>query len=264
MKKIYSHNYHPHNTPYHDTIIMRELWDLNISAGQISASLAKAQKLNEIDKIHVWSIRIIVDSNKLGKFKDKDKETNLERLIYLIDSFLEPEFIVNYGVFEVDNIPFSDIETWTAVWPFKKQWVGDKDYIAVYRSESSGFDQYSAQVRGIKLDGINEYNIREYGYSDKWEDIVNCMIHSKFVVTERTTLMCLAVLTGTPTILVSKPKLEMFLGNEMRPVLVGNGNLGLTYNVSHYENNKIMQKYFTGIKNIDAGNLKDEMRNRMG
>jgi hypothetical protein len=243
---------------------MRELWDLNVTAGQISASLAKAQKINEISDMHVWSIRIIVDAKRLGKFKEKDKETNLQRLIFLIDSFAKPEFMVSYTVFEADNIPFTDVETWTAIWPFQKQWVGDKDYIAVYKAESTGFDQYTAQVRGIKLDGINEYNVREYGYSDTWEDIVNCMIHSKFVVTERTTLMCLAALTGTPTILVSKPKLEMFLGNEMRPVLLGNGNLGLTYNVSHYEDNKIVQKYFTGIKNVDAGDLRNEMRNRMG
>lgn len=264
MQKIYSTNYHPNNTPYHDTLIMRELWDLNVTAGQISASLAKAQKINEISDMHVWSIRIIVDGKRLGKFKEKDKETNLQRLIFLIDSFAKPEFMVTYTVFEADDIPFTDVEIWTAVWPFKKQWIGDKDYIAVYKAESKGFDQYAAQVRGIKLDGINEHNVREYGYSDTWEDIVNCMIHSKFVVTERTGLVCLAALTGTPTILVSKPKLEMFLGNEMRPVLLGNGNLGLTYNVSHYEDNKIVQKYFTGIKNIDAGDLRDEMRNRVG
>lgn len=243
---------------------MRELWDLNVTAGQISASLAKAQKINEISDMHVWSIRIIVDGKRLGKFKEKDKETNLQRLIFLIDSFAKPEFMVTYTVFEADDIPFTDVEIWTAVWPFKKQWIGDKDYIAVYKAESKGFDQYAAQVRGIKLDGINEHNVREYGYSDTWEDIVNCMIHSKFVVTERTGLVCLAALTGTPTILVSKPKLEMFLGNEMRPVLLGNGNLGLTYNVSHYEDNKIVQKYFTGIKNVDAGDLRNEMRNRMG
>lgn len=264
MQKIYSTNYHPNNTPYHDTLIMRELWDLNVTAGQISASLAKAQKINEISDMHVWSIHIIVDGKRLGKFKEKDKETNLQRLIFLIDSFAKPEFMVTYTVFEADDIPFTDVEIWTAVWPFKKQWIGDKDYIAVYKAESKGFDQYAAQVRGIKLDGINEHNVREYGYSDTWEDIVNCMIHSKFVVTERTGLVCLAALTGTPTILVSKPKLEMFLGNEMRPVLLGNGNLGLTYNVSHYEDNKIVQKYFTGIKNIDAGDLRDEMRNRVG
>ena len=264
MQKIYSTNYHPNNTQYHDTLIMRELWDLNVTAGQISASLAKAQKINEISDIHVWSIRIIVDAKKLGKFKDKDKETNLERLVYLINSFTKTDFVVDYTIFEVDNIPFSDIETWTSIWPFKKQWIGDKDYIAVYKAESTGFDQYTAQVRGIKLDGINEYNIREFGYSDKWEDIVNCMIHAKFVVTERTTLMCLAILTSTPILLVSKPKLEMFLGNEMRPVLLGNGNLGLTYNVSHFEENKIVQKYFTGVKNIDVSDLRNEMRNRMG
>lgn len=264
MQKIYSTNYHPNNTPYHDTLIMRELWDLNVTAGQISASLAKAQKINEISDIHVWSIRIIVDAKKLGKFKERDKETNLQRLIFLIDSFAKPEFMVTYTIFEADDIPFTDVETWTAIWPFQKQWVGDKDYIVVYKAESTGFDQYTAQVRGIKLDGINEHNIREFSYSDKWEDIVNCMIHAKFVVTERTTLMCLAILTGTPILLVSKPKLEMFLGNEMRPVLLGNGNLGLTYNVSHYEDNKIVQKYFTGVKNVDAGDLRNEMRNRMG
>ena len=53
----------------------------------------------------------------------------------------------------------------------------------------------------------------------------------------------------------------MYLDGEMRPILYGNGNLGMAWNIDHYDDN-IKQGYFNApFKNVSVEELEDEMRN---
>jgi len=251
---------------YDDTLIIKDMWDLGVSGSQIAMSIARAQKIHEVKGLMKWSILILVDEKKVGKFKESDKETNLDRLKFICNSFLQPEFEVIYTIATVPNIPYKDTEVFTSLWPFKKQWIGDGDYIMIYRASEFGFDSYTVKTRGIHLPGniYKDYNIREFDYTDKWEDLVEAMVHAKMIVSERTTLLALALFTQTPTLLVSQPKLEMFLDGKMRPVLYGNGNLGMSWNVDHY-NEKIEQDYMNApFYNVDINEIENEVRNRMG
>lgn len=251
---------------YNETIIIKDMWDLGVSASQIAMSLSKAQKLYEIDQCLGWNILLLVDEKSVGKFKEADEETNLDRLKFIVNSFKNPDFEVSYTIATVPNIPYKDTEIFTSLWPFEKRWIGDGDYVLVYRAGEFGFDSYTVKTRGIPLPGslYRDYNVKEFSYTTKWETLVDLMIHSKMVVAERTTLLALALFTNTPTLLVTQPKLEMFLDGKMRPLLYGNGNLGMAWNVDHYDG-QINQSYFKApLYNVSADEVENEMRDRLG
>lgn len=251
---------------YNDKLIIKDMWDLGVSGSQIAMSIAKAQKLYEIDQCLGWSILILVDEKRLGRFKESDKETNLERLKFLINNFKQPTgFEVVYTIATVKDIPYKDTEIFTSLWPFEKQWKGGGGYVLNYKATEFGFDSYVGKTRGIHLPGqiYKDYRIEQFSYRDKWEDVLEWMIHADLVVSERTTMLAMAMWTNTPTLLVSQPKVEMFLDGEMRPILYGNGNLGMTWNVDHFTD-KIEQDYFRApLKNVAVDELEDEMRNRL-
>lgn len=250
---------------YDDTLLIKDMWDLGVSGSQIAMSIAKAQKIHQLSPLMGWSIRIVVSEAHLGKFKETDRETNLDRLKFLTRNFKQPEFPVTYTIATVEDIPYKDTEIFTSLWPFEKQWIGDGDYIMVYRSHSFGFDSYTVKTRGIPVPAAYKYNIVEFDYSDPWDKLTEKLIHCKCVVSERTTLAALCLFTNTPTFMVSQPKLEMYLDGEMRPLLYGNGNLGMSWNIDHYINNRVEQKYFDApFKNINGDDLEDEMRNWLG
>ena len=251
---------------YDDRLIIKDMWDLGVSGSQIAMSIAKAQKFYEVAKplAFTWSILLVVDEKKLGKFKDSDKETNLDRLKFLTRNFKKPaEFEVAFTIATVEDIPYKDTEIFTSLWPFEKQWKGGGGYVLTYRATEFGFDDYTAKTRGIHLPGqiYKDYRIEEFNYTDKWDKVLDAMIHADLVVSERTTLLAMALWTNTPTLLVSQPKLEMYLDGKMRPVLYGNGNLGMSWNIDHYDGN-IKQDYFDApFKNVSVEELEDEMRN---
>jgi len=212
----------------------------------------------------VWSILLVVDENKLDKFKESDKETNLDRLKFLTRNFKQPDnFEVAYTIATVKDIPYKDTEVFTSLWPFTKQWKGGGGYVLTYRASEFGFNSYSVKTRGIHLPGniYKDYRIEEFSYRDKWDDVLDWMIYADLVVAERTTLLAMALWTNTPTLLVSQPKLEMYLDGKVRPILYGNGNLGMSWNVDHYDGT-IKQDYFDApLKNVGVEELEDEMRN---
>lgn len=275
MNVIYSNK-----TPsYHhdDTLLIKDMWDLGVSGSQIAMSLAKAQKIHESlgYLLMSWNILILVPEDACGKFKEEDSETNLDRLKFLTQSFQKPDFEVTYTIATVSHVPFKDTEIFTSAWPFKKQWIGDGDYMMIKEPFPAGFDSYHVKTRGISLDKAykhakdNNLNIKMFDYNTKWSDLVDDMIHCKYVIGERSALLALAFFTNTPTFMLSAPAHTIYLDGKERPILFGNGNLGMTWNVDYYDKH-ITQKYidspfFNVDQNVNLDKvIKDEMRNWLG
>ncbi len=282
MNVIYSNR----TLAYHhdDTLLIKDMWDLGVSGSQIAMSLAKAQRIYESLKysfadnetfIMGWNILILVSEDACGKFKEEDFETNLDRLKFLTQSFKKPEFEVGFTISTVSQIPFKDTEIFTSLWPFEKQWIGDGDYVMIKEPFPSGFDSYHAKTRGISLEKAfkhakdNGLEVKMFDYKTKWSDLVDDMIHCKYVISERSTLLALALFTNTPTFMLSAPAHKIYLDGQERPVLFGNGNLGMTWNVDHYDK-YITQSYMTvPFFNVDQNDnldriVKDEMHNWLG
>ena len=264
---------------YHhdDTLLIKDMWDLGVSGSQIAMSLAKAQRIHESlgYLLMSWNILILVPEDKCGKFKEEDFETNLDRLKFLTQSFQKPDFEVAYTIATVPHVPFKDSEIFTSLWPFKKQWIGDGDYVMIKEPFPTGFDSYHVKTRGISLDKAfkhaedNNLKVKMFDYKTKWSDLVEDMIHCKYIISERSTLLALALFTNTPTFMLSAPAHTIYLDGKERPVLFGNGNLGMTWNIDYYDKH-ITQKYIDSpFFNVDHNlNLdkviKDEMHHWLG
>lgn len=275
MNVIYSNK----TLSYHhdDTLLIKDMWDLGVSGSQIAMSLAKAQRIHESlgYLLMSWNILILVPEDACGKFKEQDFETNLDRLKFLTQSFQKPEFEVAYTIATVPHVPFKDTEVFTSLWPFEKQWIGDGDYIMIKEPFPAGFDSYHVKTRGISLDKAykhakdNNLKIKMFDYKTKWSDLVDDMIHCKYIISERSTLLALALFTNTPTFMLSAPAHTIYLDGKERPILFGNGNLGMTWNVDYYDKH-ITQKYidspfFNVDQNVNLDKvIKDEMHNWLG
>lgn len=239
-------------------IYINPIHDMGIVLSSISNALTEQYKMillgQQERKIH---LDIVVQANQTGKFKEQDPESNLERLEYLISLFdnLVP---ITYNVIQVEKIPFRSHALYTSLWPLKKRWIGDEDYIMLKRNAEYGYQDFEDnQTRGIKPYDLKLYakekgiQIIEFDYTDKFEWIVEKILHSRFVVSEYSAMGIIATFLRCPLKIFSEKELLTING---KTITFGNGNLGINPRVDFPNNESVIQAYETSIENITMEN----------
>lgn len=238
-------------------IYINPIHDVGIILSSVSNALTEQYKMillgQQERKIH---LDIVIQANQTGKFKEQDPESNLERLKYLISLFdeLVP---ITYNIIQVEKIPFRSHAIYTSLWPFKKTWVGDKNYIMLKRNANGYHDFKNNQTRGLSFNNLKLYakekqmQIIEFDYSDKFEWIVENIIHSRFVVSEYSAMAIIATFLKCPLKIFSEKKLGEHNG---RTITFGNGNLGINPRVDFPNNTNLIQGYENSIENITMEN----------
>ena len=182
-------------------------------------------------------ITILVEERFIGKFKPEDKETNLDRIIFLCNEFEEP-IDIKYSVYCVDRFKVGDEifrshDCHNALWSFKRKNIGDKPTIMLKTPSSQGYQPYGYKTRNIDMRNVELYakahklDIIEYDYTQRFDDILNNMIRCQRVYSERSGISLLAVFSHTPLYLVTEKKMVMELEGIERPLTWGSGNLTL-------------------------------------
>lgn len=242
-----------------DILVINQCYDVGLVIVNISNRLTEHLKLFEMGlKSKNLNLSIIINQNEIGKFKIEDKETNLERLIFICEQFESNGLLLNFNIYSYEKpLPYLTHEYSNSFWQFKKKWIGDKNQIMIKRSSDIGYNNYSMASRNIDLNFAYQYakeqqlNVIEFDYTDKFENLLHNMIHSKFVISERSGLTVLATFSNVPVYLVTEEKLTFTIDGEERFISWGNGNLSLSDRIDHIIDGKIEQKYFNGfLKNI--------------
>jgi hypothetical protein len=198
-------------------------------------------------------LAIIIESSKIGKFKTEDLETNLDRIVFICNQFENNGLNLNFNIYGFEKeIPFLEQEISKSFWTFKDKWIGDKKQIMVKKSSSFGYDSFGFRTRNINLKMAYDYaeknnlEIVEFDYADRFANVLENMIHSKFVISERSGLMVMAAFAKVPVYLVSEQRLCINIDNEERLLTWGNGNLTTSSRIEHIEDGNIEQSYFKG------------------
>jgi hypothetical protein len=236
-----------------DIIFLRDLKDTSMMVSSISNRLAHQYKLIMMGILEPpIKITILVEERFIGKFKPEDKETNLDRIIFLCNEFEQPVDI-EYSIYSVDRFKvrdeiFRSHDCHNALWSFKRKHIGNKKTIMMKTPSSQGYQPYGYKTRGINLRNVELYakvnglDIIEYNYSHRFDDILNNMIQSQRVYSERTGLSLLAVFSHTPLYLVTEKKMVMELEGVERPLTWGSGNLTLNQACDQMINGVYTQK----------------------
>lgn len=235
MKLLYGNKV---NFSEQDIIFLRDLKDTSMMVSSISNRLAHQYKLVMMGILEPpIKITILVEERFIGKFKPEDKETNLDRIIFLCNEFEEP-IDIQYSVYSVDRFKVKDEifrshDCHNSLWSFKRKHIGDHNTIMIKTPSNDGYQPYGYRTRNINMSQAElyaksfGYDVVEYDYTQPFDDVLNNMIHTQRVYSERTGISLLAVFSHTPLYLVTEKKMVMELEGIERPLTWGSGNLTL-------------------------------------
>ena len=249
-----------------DIILLPGCFNVAMVSTTIANTLAHNLKLYSSGLIHnKIKICIVINEYEKDKHKEEDKETNLERLVFLCNEFESNGLDIHYSIFSVNQINYVAHEQCNSMWYFKKQWVGDKNQIMVKKSSPGGYSQFEFRTRNINLDFVYEYaeeknlEIVEFDYSNKFDWILNEMIHSKFIVSEFGGLPILGTFAKCPVFIVTEGLISVVVGGKRRVVTYGNGNLSTSSIIDHINQGLIEQKPYGGFPKCITPKDKNEL-----
>lgn len=232
-----------------DIIILNTCWDSGLVITTIANRLTEYLKLYKLKlKNKDAKIAIVLSKSELGKFKSEDEETNLQRVKFICEQFESNGLNLNFNIYasskELKYIPHEYVNS---MWYFKKKWIGDKNQIMIKKSSSIGWKGLGDN-RGIDLSPFYDtsYNVIEFDYTNNFSWILENMIHSKYVVSERSGLTTLGTFSQVPVYLVTHKKIEVFMNNKSRLITWGNGNLTTSNRIDEVKNGNITQGYYEG------------------
>jgi len=221
-----------------DIIFLRDLKDTSMIVSSISNRLAHQYKLIAMGIIEPpINITILVEERFIGKFKPEDKESNLDRIIFICNEFETP-VPINYSIYCVDRFKIKDEffrshDCHNSLWSFKRKHIGDKKTILVKKPSNVGYQPYGYATRNIDMSNTELYakmhgfDIIEFDYTDRFSDILENMIHCQRVYSERSGIALLAVFSHTPLYLVTEKPMVMNIEGKDTPLTWGSGNLTL-------------------------------------
>lgn len=232
-----------------DIIILNNCWDAGLTIVTIANRLTEYLKLYKLGlKDKNARIAIILSNNELGKFKEEDEETNLDRIKFTCHQFDDNGLILNFNIYaSTENLKYASHEYVNSMWYFKRKWVGDKNQIMIKKSSSVGWTGLG-NTRNIDLSSFYDtsYEIIEFDYTNRFDWIIDNMIHSKYVVSERSGLTTLGTFSQVPVYLVAPKKIEIFMNGKNRPLTWGNGNLTTSNRIDNVIDGNITQGYYEG------------------
>ena len=240
-----------------EIILLPRCFDVGMVVTTISNVLTHYLKLNQLG-YHDKDVDICLMIDQPEKFKKEDEETNLDRLKFVCSQFESNGLNINYNIYQTKSkLEYLAHESTNSLWYFKKQWIGDRNQIMIKRPSTTGYSGFEWKNRGLNLEFAyqyaeeNELEIIEFDYTNKFDWILEQMIHSKLIVSDRSGLTILGTFAKCPVILVTQEQITMYIGNEKRVATWGNGNLSLSSIIDHVNNGQIEQKWFDGyLRNI--------------
>ena len=237
-----------------DIVLLPSCFNAALVSTTIANTLTHNLKLYNCGLIdNTIKICIVINDYEKGKYKEEDKETNLERLIFICNEFETNGLDIHYSIFSVDQINYAAHEQCNSMWYFKRKWIGDKNQIMVKKSSPVGYSQFEFKTRNINLDFVYEYaeeknlEVIEFDYSSKYDWLLNEMIHSKFIVSEFGGLSILGVFAQCPVFIVTEGLISIVIGGERKVVTYGNGNLSTSSIIDHINQGSIEQKPYNGF-----------------
>ena len=240
-----------------EVILLPRCFDIGMVVTTISNVLTHYLKLNQLG-YHDKDVNICLMIDQPEKFKREDKETNLDRLEFVCSQFESNGLNINYNIYRTENkLKYLPHESTNSLWYFKKQWIGDRNQIMIKRPSETGYSGFEWKNRGLNLEFAYQYakenglKIIEFDYTNKFDWILEEMVHSKLIICDRSGLSILVTFAKCPVILVTQEQITMYIGNEERVVTWGNGNLSLSSIIDHVNKGQIEQKWFDGyLRNI--------------
>jgi len=249
MKRLYSSGSYFSIQHADDIIVLNTCWDSGLVITSIANRLTEYLKLHKLRlKPRDAKIAIILSKTELDKFKPEDEETNLSRVKFICEQFEDNGLNLNFNIYtSAEELKYASHEYVNSMWYFKRKWIGDKNQIMIKKSSNVGFDGFGDN-RGIDLSPFYDtsYDIIEFDYTNKFDWILDNMIHSKYVVSERSGLTTLGTFSQVPVYLVTNKKIEIFMNNKNRLITWGNGNLTTSNRIDNVTNGNITQGYYEG------------------
>ena len=128
-----------------------------------------------------YAISILI--HKVEKFKESDPETNFERIKWIVENSMPPKNGVVVSFYEVGMLKGVRTPTFPSyIWPMKKQWTGNGDYISFSRINKTA-DRYDGikDAESALLAAIEEMGVeaREITYTTPIEEACDIMIDAK-------------------------------------------------------------------------------------
>jgi hypothetical protein len=173
-------------------------------------------------KIRPWPkhVGIFVPSAHLNGIRSQDhfKNTTLETLEWFLNNLVEPPGGIIISIYSYENLypglnnPYNG---WS-IWPLKRKWVGDGDYVTVQKMAkySKGANGTSKKITAAKKIGHLDFiqNIEKYcpylvktiEYGDE-ESATELLVHSKRHFAYTGGSYYLAALVDTPTVCYGFP-----------------------------------------------------------
>jgi len=160
--------------------------------------------------------KVSVLLNHLGKKKIEDPETHYHRVKWFYKNAVPPRNGMIVSFYEAKNLVY-DVATqysFDYIWPFKKKWIGDGDYVTFQRLEEAVLyapwhknhakDSYGLQEKLISLLKSEGYKIKFVDYTTALDDLYQTLISSKCHFTYPGSSYTVAVALGMPVAAYSK------------------------------------------------------------
>lgn len=239
-----------------EVILLPRCYDIGMIVTTIANVLTHYLKLYKLG-FHDKNVDICLVIDNPKKFKEEDEETNLERIQFVCNSFESNGLDISYSIYQSNDLNYLPHESTNSMWYFKKQWIGDKPQIMIKTPSEKGYAGFEWKNRGLDLSFAYKYaddnnlEVIEFDYTKKFEWILEQMIHSQLIISDRSGLTILGTYSKCPVILVTEELITMHIGGEQRVVTWGNGNLSTSSMIDHVNNGQIEQKWFDGyLRNI--------------
>jgi hypothetical protein len=143
-----------------------------------------------------------------------NKFTSLQTVEWFLNEMVSPLGGMIISIYFYQNLYPGIGGTWTSrtVWPLKRQWIGDGDYITIQSissNSSSGKSQISRQIGHTRIiknaEKLCPYPIKYISYEDGEEETLNKLIHTKRHFTYIGGTYNIAPMINIPTICYGDP-----------------------------------------------------------
>lgn len=154
-----------------------------------------------------YPYHISIIFNKISKFKDDRRETNLDILKYFINNLLPPVNGVIISIYEHPQEKVVRTRYWlSTIWPFKNKWKEtNSDYIVmqppIFSSDHRNYPNIDKIYNNI-VQEINAYGIKtkEVGYFNTIEENMDILLNGKMLIAYHGVCWYIAAGINIPTL----------------------------------------------------------------
>ena len=205
------HNYTSHNNPQNSHVLrldQRNEHAYGVFYTHVSNLYGMIENLQEEGILYnPWPYHISIIFNKIEKFSNDRKETNLDILKYFINNLLPPINGVIISIYEHPQEKIVRTHYWlSTIWPFKEKWKGtNNEVIAIQPPIFSSDHRNYPNINLIYDNIVNELNnlgvsTKEVGYFNSVQENIDILLESKLLITYTGCCYYLAAGLDIPTL----------------------------------------------------------------